>query len=216
MSRRRRSLLFACLALLAAAAAAAIADGYGSRLARGYGPLRPVVVIDEPLEAGVQIGVREVERALSLRRIPARFVPAGALSSAAQALGLAPRTALPAGGYLLATQLASGRRRDAATPSLTGGRRPVEVSVSGAGALLAVGVDQGVGKVDVVVTAEPDGPGPGKTYVAAAAVPLLALRPGPEGPGGMAAATIAVSRRQALRLIAAESFARRVTVLPAG
>jgi Flp pilus assembly protein CpaB len=217
MSRRRRSLLFACLSLVAAAAAAAIADGYGSRLARGYGPLRPVVVIDAPLAAGVRIGPREVESAFSLRRIPERFVPAGALSAPAQALGLIPRAALPAGGYLLAAQLGSGRRADASTPRLAGDRRPVEVSVSGAGALLVTGAGQGdTTKVDVVVTTEPDGPGPGRTYVAAPSVPLLGLRPGPEGPGGVAAATVAVTRRQALRLIAAESFARRVTVLPAG
>ncbi len=70
----------------------------------------------------------------------------------------------------------------------------------------------------MVVTSEPDGPGPGRTYVAAAGVPLLALRPGPEGvgPGGTAAATLGLTRRQALRLIAAESFARKVTVLPGG
>jgi hypothetical protein len=93
----------------------------------------------------------------------------------------------------------------------------VEISVSGAGALLAAGPAPAGAKVDVVVTDEPDGPGPGRTYVAAAAVPLLALRPGLEGTTeGLAAATLGLTRRQALRLIAAESFARRVTVLAGG
>ena len=49
-------------------------------------------------------------------------------------------------------------------------------------------------------------------------MPLLALGPGAEGagPGGAAAATLGLTRRQALRLIAAESFARRLTLLPGG
>ena len=61
-------------------------------------------------------------------------------------------------------------------------------------------------------------PGPGRTYVAAAGVPLLGLRPGAEGPGpgATAAATLGLTKRQALRLIAAESFARKVTLLPEG
>jgi len=57
MSRRRRALAFLLAALLAAAAAAAIADGYGARAVRGYGPLRPVVV----LERGIASGVRRIE-----------------------------------------------------------------------------------------------------------------------------------------------------------
>jgi hypothetical protein len=45
---------------------------------------------------------------------------------------------------------------------------------------------------------------------------LLALRPEAEGggPGAPAAATLGLTKRQALRLIAAESFARKVTLLP--
>jgi hypothetical protein len=85
-------------------------------------------------------------------------------------------------------------------------------------ALLATGESAAGTKVDVVVTTEPSGSGPGRTYVAAAAVPLLALGPGADGPGpgGAAAATLALTKRQALRLIAAESFARKLTLLPEG
>jgi hypothetical protein len=70
----------------------------------------------------------------------------------------------------------------------------------------------------VVVTTEPSGAGAGRTYVSAAAVPLLALGPGADGPGpgGTAAATLGLTRGQALRLIAAQSFARQVTILPRG
>jgi hypothetical protein len=53
--------------------------------------------------------------------------------------------------------------------------------------------------------------------VAAAAVPLLGLGAGPEGEvAGVAEATLGLTRPQALRLIAAESFARQVTVMPRG
>jgi Flp pilus assembly protein CpaB len=218
MRRRGRAVAFLLFALIAAAAAAAIADGYGSSVARGYGPLRSVVVVASSLPAGGRIGPQQVGSALATRRVPERFAPAGALVSPAEALGLVPRTALPAGSYLLAAQLAPPRRRDAGSPGLTGGRRPVEIEVSGAGALLAAGPSPAGAKVDVVVTAEANGPGPGRTSVAAAAVPLLALRTDVEGEGagGGAAATLGLTRRQALRLIAAESFARKITLLPEG
>jgi Flp pilus assembly protein CpaB len=218
MNRRGRAAAFLVLALLAAAAAAAIADGYGSSVARGYGPLRPVVVVDSGLPAGKRIGPQEVGAALAVRRVPERFVPAGALAAPDEALGLAPRAALPAGSYLLAGQLAPPGRSRSASSGLPGDRRPVEIEVSGAGALLAAGPSPAGAEVDVVVTAEANGPGPGRTYVAAAATPLLALRPDVEGEaaGGGAAATLGLTRRQALRLIAAESFARKITLLPEG
>jgi Flp pilus assembly protein CpaB len=218
MRRRGRAVAFLVLALLAAGAAAAIADGYGSRVARGYGPLRPVVVLDNGLPAGRRIGPRQLASTLAVRRVPERFVPPGALASPAEALGLATRAALPAGSYLLAPQLGASRPRKRRRHALAGGRRPVEIPVSGAGALLADGSAPSREKVDVVVTGEPSGPGPGRTYVAASGVPLLALRPGREGgeSADVARATLGLTRRQALRLIAADSFARRVTLLPGG
>jgi len=202
MSRRRRALAFLLAALLAAAGAAAIAAGYGARAARGYGALRPVVVLERGIAAGRRIGPREVSAALAVRRVPVRFAPPGALAAPEEALGLVARAALPAGSYLLGAQLAVGRGREKRAGALGAGRRPVEIAVSGAGALLATG----------------GGAGPGRTYVAAPHVPLLALRPAAEGPGpgATAAATLGLTRRQALRLIAAESFARKITLLPGG
>jgi Flp pilus assembly protein CpaB len=218
VSRRRRALLFALGALLAAAGGAALAEGYGDGAVRGYGPLRPVVVLEAGLAAGQKIGPRELGAALAVRRVPARFVPPGALAAPAEALGLAAQAALPAGSYLLAAQLGPPRGRKARRRRLRGGRGPVEIAVSGAGALLAAGSPAAGSKVDVVVTGEPSGAGPGRTYVAAAGVPLLDLRAEAEGPGpgATAAATLGLTRRQALRLIGAESFARRITVLPRG
>jgi len=217
MSRRRRALAFLLAALIAAAGAAAIADGYGARASRGYGALRPVVVLEQGIAAGRRIGPQEVSAALAVRRVPVRFIPPGALAAPEEALGLVARAALPAGSYLLGAQLAVARGRGKRAGPLGDGRRPVEIAVSGAGALLATG--GGAGRtVDVVVTGEPRGAGPGRTYVAAPRVSLLALRPAAEGPGpgATAAATLGLTRSQALRLIAAESFARKITLLPGG
>lgn len=214
MSRRRRALAFLLLAALAAAAAAAIADGYGTSVARGYGPLRSVVVLGSRLPAGEPIGPVQIAKGLTIRRVPERFVPPDALVDPAEALGLVASTALPAGSYLQGTQLRAPPSGGGGARALARDRRPVEIAVSGAGALLAAGPAPAGAKVDVVVTSEPGGPGPGRTYVAAAGVPLLALRPAPEGAGDVAAATLGLTKRQALRLIAAESFARKVTVLP--
>ncbi len=218
MSRRARAAAFVLLALGAAAAAAGIADGYGSSVARGYGALTPVVVVSAELAAGRAIGPEQVSSALDVRRVPLRFVPAGALAAPAEALGLVPRTAIPAGSYLLASQLGAVKAARP-RPELPGpARRVVEISVSGADALLTAGALPHGEKVDVVVTAEPTGAGPGRTYVAAEEVPLLALGPGPDGPGpgGLSAATLGLTRQQALRLIGAENFARQVNLLPGG
>lgn len=218
MSRRGRATAFLFLALGAAVLGAMIVRGYGSSVVHGYGPLRPVVVLDSDLPGGGRIGPREIAAALDVRRVPARFVPSGALVATEEALGLVPTQSLPAGSYLTASQLRPPRRRRAAVPGVGKGRRPVEISVSGADALLVAGPAPAGARVDIVVTTEPTGPGPGRTYVAAARVPLLALGPGADGPtpGGVSAATLGLTRGQALRLIAAESFARKLTLLPAG
>jgi Flp pilus assembly protein CpaB len=218
VSRRGRAILFVVAALFAAACAAAIADGYGARVADGYGELRPVVVAAEDLAAGRAIDPRRAATVLEVRRVPARFVPSGALQVAAEAVGLVPDARVPAGAYLLAAQLHPPRSEEAGGSALGRGRHPVVIAVSGAEALLAAGGRPAGTRVDVVVTTEPTGAGAGRTYVAAAAVPLLALGAGAEGaaPGGTAAATLGLTRGQALRLIAAQSFARQVTLLPRG
>ncbi|HWA54021.1 MAG TPA: Flp pilus assembly protein CpaB [Solirubrobacterales bacterium] len=218
MSRRSRAVAFLALALVAAALAAGIADSYGSRVARGYGPLRDVVVARRALQAGRPVEPSAAADDLEARRVPARFVPAGALRSPAEAIGLVPAADLSAGSYLLAAQLHPPVSGHGGARALGADRQPVEISVSGAEALLASGTSERGARVDVVVTTEPTAAGPGRTYVAATAVPLLGLGPGADGPGpgGTSAATLALTRRQALRLIAAESFARKLTLLVAG
>lgn len=208
--RRRRSLGFLLAAGLAAATAAAIADGYGESVARGYGELRPVVVAATDLPAGTPVD----PDALELRRVPVRFAPPGALGSPGEAIGMEATARVPAGSYLLAGQLRPPRDPGELGGSLGGGRRPVEIAVSGADALLVTGGQPVGSAVDVVVTTEPSGAGGGRTYVAARSVPLLALGPGEEDGAGTAAATLGLTRGQALELIDAQSFARRVTILP--
>jgi pilus assembly protein CpaB len=216
MSRRTRAILFGLAAVVAAALAATIANGYGDSVTRGYGALRPVVVASGTLPTGKPLDPAAIEADLEVRQVPARFVPDGALSDPAEAIGLEPAAAIPPGAYLLAAQL-HPPRSEAPGPHLGGGRRPVQIAVSGAEAL-AVGGGSPVGaRVDVVVTTEPGGGGRGRTYVAAAGVPLLALGSSPEDDAvGTAEATLGLTRAEALHLIAAQSFARRVTVMPEG
>jgi Flp pilus assembly protein CpaB len=216
VSPRVRAFAFLLAAALAAAGAAAIADGYGKSVAGGYGELRPVVVAAVTLAAEKPIYPSLAGRGLEIRRVPARFVPPGTLSDPAQALGLEPLVAIPAGAYLLASELRPPGDGDSSRAPLGEGRRPVEIAVSGADALLVGGAEPVGSRVDVVITTEPTGSARGRTYVAATGAPLLALGPGTEGaaPGGSATATLGLTRSQALRLIAAESFARQITVLP--
>jgi Flp pilus assembly protein CpaB len=215
VSRRSRAIAFLAAAGVAALAAAAIADGYGESVARGYGELRPVVVASEDLRAGETMDPGVAADGLEVRKVPVRFVPPAAVADPSEAIGLVVAAPVPAGSYLLAAQLRPPHARRIAS-GLRPGRRPVEITVGGAGALSTFGTQPVGSKVDVVVTSEPGGSGDGRTYVAAAAVPLLALGAGGEGDPGEANVTLGLTRGQALRLLAAESFARRITVIPGG
>jgi Flp pilus assembly protein CpaB len=219
VSRRRRAGLFALAALGCAIAAAAAAHGYGSSAANRFGELRPVVIARHELRAGRAIDLSQSERLLEVRRVPSRFVPVGALESAQQALGRAPVAPVPPGAPLLASQLQFPRAR-AKGPRTPPGRRPVQIAVTGAEALLSAGRDPEGERVDVIVTTEPGAGGRGRTYVAAGDVPLLGLREGgtsanpDQDPLSVWTATLALTRAEALDLIEAESFSRAVRLLP--
>jgi hypothetical protein len=67
--------------------------------------------------------------------------------------------------------------------------------------------------VDVVVSRQAGLGQSARAYIAATAVKLLALQ-GPGGPGEPWSATLALSRQQALDLIAAQSAGREIRLLP--
>ncbi|MGH2981982.1 MAG: SAF domain-containing protein, partial [Solirubrobacterales bacterium] len=140
MSRRARAVAFFGLSAGCAALAAAVANGYGTRVAQGFGSLREVVVVVRQLPAGEPIGRAQVSGSLEVRRIPGRFVPPGALASPHQALGQEPAAVLPAGSYLVAAQLRLPAAKTADNgPRLGSGRRPVEIAVGGGEARVALG-----------------------------------------------------------------------------
>ncbi len=212
MTRRSRAAIFALGALACAALAASLANGYRDRVSDQYGPLRGVAVAVRDLPAGQLLGPQELHDAIVVRRVPARFVPAGAIARPADALGRAPAAPIPVGAYVLDAQLQVPQPAGGAAPHLGEGRQPVQIAVSGAEALTLDGPAEGT-LVDVVVSEEPHGlDGKSRTYVAAPGVKLLAL--GGPGPEGGASATLALTREQALTLIGAEGSAREIRLLP--
>jgi Flp pilus assembly protein CpaB len=223
MSRRGRAVAFGIAALACAALAATIAGGYGASVASRYGALRPVLVAARDLQRGEVIDARDLGSRLAVRRVPESFVPPDALGAIGDAAGRVPAMPLPAGSYVLASQLREPRRsRNRDEPALRHGLRPVQIAVTGAEALSAAGGSTQGARVDVVVTTEPNVGGRGRTFVAAEGVELLALSEGSGYDGGEEelgdsaswSATLALTREQALRLIQAENFARQVRLMP--
>lgn len=212
MSRRARAVAFGVAALACAGLAASVAGRYRSGVTAQYGGLRPVVVASAELEAGRTIGPGVVARSLVVRRVPGRFVPPGALRRPADALGQAPGATIPAGSYLLAAQLAVPQPEPPPSARAGRGRRPVQVGVTGAEALLVGGASPEGSRVDVVVSEQAGLGRRARTYVAASGVGLLALS-GPPGPGEGWSATLALTRAEALQLIAADAGAREVRLL---
>jgi Flp pilus assembly protein CpaB len=224
MRRRARAIAFGCAALVCAGLAAAMAGGYRSDIQSELGPLRSVVVTTARIPAGQAIPAKQVGELLEARRVPVRFAPPGALSAPEQAAGRAPVAALPAGSYVLDSQLREpgARKRDSAAHAhIAPGRKPVEITVTGAEALAAAGEDPVGSRVDVVVTTEPGPGGSGRTYVAAHDVKLLGLSEAGDSAtgdyqlsnGAEWTATLALTKHQALRLIQAENFARGVRLI---
>jgi Flp pilus assembly protein CpaB len=212
VSRRTRALLFLVAALVCALLAAMVAGRYRSRVEARYGPLKPVVVSTAELPAGEPIVPERVASALAVRRVPASFVPPGALVHPTDALGRAPGAVIPSGSYVLAVQLAVPRGDVPHAPGVGQGLRPVEVAVAGAQALTVSGSPEG-SRVDVVVSRQAGLGRSASARIAATGVKLLALQ-SPPGPGEGWSATLAVSEQQALALIGAQSAGREIRLLP--
>ena len=213
MSRRARALAFLIAALICAVLAATVAGRYRSRLDARYGPLQPVVVATSELAAGEPIGPQRAQAALAVRRVPASFVPPGALTQPAEALGQAPAAPIPAGSYVLSAQLAIPHPKEPRAPGVGAGLRPVQVAVAGAEALTVGGAAPEGRRVDVVVSRQGGLGRSASARIAASAVKLLVLA-APAGPGEPWNATLAVTEQQALSLIAAQSAGREIRLLP--
>jgi Flp pilus assembly protein CpaB len=215
VSRRARALVFLAAAIICAILAATVAGRYRTRLEARYGPLRPVVVATAELPAGEPIGMDRAQAALAVRRVPASFVPPGSLTRTADALGKAPGATIPAGSYVLGAQLAVPQPETAPRPGVGEGRRPVEVAVAGADALTVDGTPPEGRRVDVVVARQAGLGSSARAHIAATGVKVLGLR-SPAGPGESWSATLAVTERQALDLIGAQSAGREIRLLPRG
>ena len=199
--------------LVAAAGAGLLAvtlvGGYSTSVSESYGELRPVAVLTRSLTPGQVISPKVLASSLEVRQVPARFMPTAAINDPARAVGLEVIAPLPAGSYLTAPGLRPPGSDEPKEPVAGRGRHAVELSVAGAGALT------GTGRVDVLVTSDNDRGG-GKTVVAARKVPLIAIaRRGQSDTGpGLTEVTLGLTRDQAIRLVDAQTFARRITVLP--
>ncbi len=112
--------------------------------------------LDSSLRRGRRLDSARAGEVLTVRRVPERFVPPGALAAPAEAAGLVAAAALPAGSYLQASQLraAGGRAPRRARRSAAAGDRSRSRSAA-ADALLLGGASPAGAKVDVVVTTEP-------------------------------------------------------------
>lgn len=216
MNRRRRALFFGLAAAAASLVAVVLVNGYSSSVADSYGRLRPVVVLSRDFAEGHAITPRLAESGLEVRQVPELFVPTGSITSPELALGLEPVTTLPAGSYLAANLIRPPESGKEKKPKVAAGRHPVELSVSGAGALAEVS-GQG-SQVDLLVTNENSNGSGGRTTVAAARVPLLAIGQTGQSDLGpdLSNVTVALTRREALVLVEAQTFARRLTILPSG
>ena len=212
MSRRTRAAVLGVAAIVCALLAVKVATSYRASVNAQFGALRPVVVAVEELPAGQPIDPARASSALAVRRVPARFAPPGAVRRPQDALGRAPGATVPAGAYLIDAQLA------VPAPPPPGaeagrGKRPLQVAVAGAQALLVGGASPEGSRVDVIVATQSGLGDDARTEVAAEGVRLMALNPGKDAGEGWTA-TLAVTRDEALELIEAEAASRQIRLLP--
>jgi len=202
-ARRRRGVLLLLVAVLAGSMAAQRVRREERAIQSQVGRPVPVVVARAAIAAHTRFGPDEVAN-LAVARIPARFVPPGAIRDPLRAVGATTAIDLPRGGYLTRAVLAPAR--DPRT-LLRAGERAIDVEVSGGARLAALG-GRGA-RVDVVVTTEPRDGAP-RAFVAADGAELLSLR---RGDNGQAIATLRVPVKQAVFLTAATSFGRDARLL---
>jgi pilus assembly protein CpaB len=211
VSRRRRGVLLVGLALMLGGLAAADVGRREAALARELGPEVDVVVAATALQADAEVG----EGDLTVRRMPARYVPPDALGSPSELVGSELAVAVAEGALLTRSHVE--QPRSLAGGSVRRGERAVEVVAAGLPELVVPGA-----RVDVVITHDDHGSEPGSTELFLRDVEVLGAAPAPEAAAAAAqatsttrvAATLRVTLRQALDLTAAQSFAREIRLLP--
>lgn len=210
MTRSRRGILLAGLALLLGGLAASDVAQREAALGRRLGADVDVVVARRAIPAGARL----TAAALAVRRAPARFAPRGAVSRPESLVGLRAGAAIGAGADVPAAAIAD----PAAAPGapVRPGERVADVVAVGSRGAIATG-----GHVDVLVTRETAGAGNGRTSLALEDVEVLGVTTAPAGSGsGDAAraprvrASLRVTLRQAVYLAAAQSFASEIRLLP--
>jgi len=216
LSGRARAVAFSAVAGACAIAAAGAASSYRASVDDRLGELRTVVAVARPLGAGAVLRGAVLRRSLTTRDVPVRFLPPDAIVDRSQVEGRRVAASVPAGSYLLASQLRVSTGRKERRPDLGSDLHPVEVTVSAAGSL----VGSSPGRVDVVVAGEPVTGGRARVRVAARGVRLLDVTTADpaqstEVGGDAWIATLALRKEQALELIEAENFAREIRLIPA-
>lgn len=211
MSHRRRAILLGGLALLLGTLAASDVSRREAALRDRLGPVVPVVLAQRDLAAGDRI----TRGALAVRRIPARYAPAGTFARAASVVGARTAVAVADGTDLVPSLLDDGSADAPPGAPVRRGERIAELVARGSPELVRAG-----SRVDVLVTEDdPAGDG-GRTRIALADAEVLAAAGvagdddgGPDG-GDRVAVSLRVTLRQAVTLAAAEQYAREVRVLP--
>jgi len=216
LSRRRRALLLAGLAIVLGGLAASNVAGREAALSRRVGGLVDVVVAREPIAAGSTVRAT----ALAVRRVPARFAPIQRISSPSELTGQKAAVDIDRGTDMTARLIGDGDRGGGPAGLPIGrGERVAQLVALGSPQLVARG-----SRVDVLVTPEPRSDGLGEAVLALEDVEVLDAAPtasadtpsarGLTARGERVAVSLRVTLRQAVYLAAAQDFARELRVLP--
>lgn len=208
MSRRRRALVLALLAVLLGGLAASDVARREAALRESLGAPVGVLVTQADIKAG-----QPLDRArLALRRVPARYAPADAFSGTSDVAGLKAAVAIPAGTDLMPSLVADPAQIASAAIPVGPGERMAEMVAKGSPAHVVRG-----SRVDVLVTRD-TADQKGETTLALEDAEVLSATPAPEArgddPGPRVAVSLRVRLREAVYLAAAQSFARELRVLP--
>ena len=199
MTRGRRALLLLGLALLLGTLAASDVAGREAELRQALSPVVEVVVARKDIRAGSRLAREQ----LAIRKVPARYAPAVAITDPGEVAGARAVVPIPAGSDI-APMLFLGEE---GAVSLRPGETVVELVATGSPRMISAGA-----RVDVLVSREQGG-----TKVALENAEVLTSSPAPElaeSAGARVAATLKVTVRQALYLTAAQSYAREIRLLP--